>query len=50
MDEAQTFAPSGQTSACTLSTLALASQARNYRSGSRLHHAGTEGTEQPDTG
>ncbi len=30
MDEAQTFAPSGQTTACTQSTLALASQARKY--------------------
>jgi Helicase HerA, central domain len=30
MDEAQTFAPSGPTTACTASTLALASQARKY--------------------
>jgi hypothetical protein len=30
MDEAQTFAPSGGTTACTESTLALASQARKY--------------------
>ncbi|WP_248960236.1 ATP-binding protein [Sphaerisporangium perillae] len=30
MDEAQTFAPSGSTTACTESTLALASQARKY--------------------
>jgi DNA helicase HerA-like ATPase len=30
MDEAQTFAPSGATTACTRSTLALASQARKY--------------------
>ena len=30
MDEAQTFAPSGATTACTESTLALASQARKY--------------------
>ncbi|WP_405151298.1 DUF87 domain-containing protein [Sphaerisporangium sp. NBC_01403] len=30
MDEAQTFAPSGATTACTQSTLALASQARKY--------------------
>lgn len=30
MDEAQTFAPSGQNTACTQSTLALASQARKY--------------------
>jgi Predicted ATPase len=30
MDEAQTFAPSGMTTACTRSTLALASQARKY--------------------
>ncbi|WP_248814536.1 helicase HerA domain-containing protein [Frankia sp. AgPm24] len=30
MDEAQTFAPSGSSTACTASTLALASQARKY--------------------
>ncbi|KAA9377207.1 DUF87 domain-containing protein [Microbispora cellulosiformans] len=30
MDEAQTFAPSGATTACTQSTLALAAQARKY--------------------
>ncbi|GAA5068130.1 hypothetical protein HNP84_008316 [Thermocatellispora tengchongensis] len=30
MDEAQTFAPSGSMTACTRSTLALASQARKY--------------------
>ncbi|MEV5502430.1 DUF87 domain-containing protein [Nonomuraea fuscirosea] len=30
MDEAQTFAPSGAVTACTQSTLALASQARKY--------------------
>lgn len=30
MDEAQTFAPSGPNTACTQSTLALASQARKY--------------------
>src|SRR4029453_12363666 len=30
MDEAQTFAPSGAMTACTQSTLALASQARKY--------------------
>ncbi len=30
MDEAQTFAPSGPTTACTASTLALAAQARKY--------------------
>ncbi|MER7211601.1 DUF87 domain-containing protein [Streptosporangium sp. NPDC000239] len=30
MDEAQTFAPSGGTTACTRSTLALATQARKY--------------------
>jgi hypothetical protein len=30
MDEAQTFAPSGAMTACTASTLALASQARKY--------------------
>ncbi|WP_329087408.1 helicase HerA domain-containing protein [Streptosporangium sp. NBC_01469] len=30
MDEAQTFAPSGMMTACTQSTLALASQARKY--------------------
>jgi hypothetical protein len=30
MDEAQTFAPSGSITACTQSTLALASQARKY--------------------
>jgi hypothetical protein len=30
MDEAQTFAPAGPTTACTASTLALASQARKY--------------------
>jgi DNA helicase HerA-like ATPase len=30
MDEAQTFAPSGTMTACTRSTLALASQARKY--------------------
>ncbi|MFC7646929.1 hypothetical protein ACFQX6_45110 [Streptosporangium lutulentum] len=30
MDEAQTFAPSGAMTACTKSTLALASQARKY--------------------
>jgi len=30
MDEAQTFAPSGAMTACTRSTLALASQARKY--------------------
>jgi hypothetical protein len=30
MDEAQTFAPSGPATACTASTLALASQARKY--------------------
>ncbi|WP_306207315.1 ATP-binding protein [Actinoplanes sp. RD1] len=30
MDEAQTFAPSGTMTACTASTLALASQARKY--------------------
>jgi hypothetical protein len=30
MDEAQTFAPSGTMTACTQSTLALASQARKY--------------------
>ncbi|MFD6858224.1 helicase HerA domain-containing protein [Rhodococcus sp. NPDC060090] len=30
MDEAQTFAPSGANTACTQSTLALASQARKY--------------------
>lgn len=30
MDEAQTFAPSGPSTACTASTLALASQARKY--------------------
>jgi hypothetical protein len=30
MDEAQNFAPSGPTTACTASTLALASQARKY--------------------
>jgi len=30
MDEAQTFAPSGAMTACTMSTLALASQARKY--------------------
>lgn len=30
MDEAQTFAPSGAITACTQSTLALASQARKY--------------------
>ncbi|WP_239101097.1 ATP-binding protein [Microbispora amethystogenes] len=30
MDEAQTFAPSGTTTACTQSTLALAAQARKY--------------------
>jgi hypothetical protein len=30
MDEAQTFAPSGATTPCTASTLALASQARKY--------------------
>ena len=30
MDEAQTFAPSGAMTACTHSTLALASQARKY--------------------
>ncbi len=30
MDEAQTFAPAGQSTACTASTLALASQARKY--------------------
>lgn len=30
MDEAQNFAPSGQTTACTHSTLALSSQARKY--------------------
>jgi hypothetical protein len=30
MDEAQTFAPSGASTACTESTLALASQARKY--------------------
>ncbi|ABW10924.1 protein of unknown function DUF87 [Parafrankia sp. EAN1pec] len=30
MDEAQTFAPSGPSTACTTSTLALASQARKY--------------------
>ncbi len=30
MDEAQNFAPSGATTVCTQSTLALASQARKY--------------------
>ena len=30
MDEAQTLAPSGGTTACTASTIALASQARKY--------------------
>src|SRR5262249_51931030 len=30
MDEAQTFAPSGAMTACTFSTLTLASQARKY--------------------
>ena len=50
MDEAQTLAPSTGTTACTASTLALASQARKYGLGLVFATQAPQGPAQPDPG